>query len=73
MISKLGVFISLVSLLQQLNTHTLFKLPLGIMAAGAINVVRGSRSSAEELLLIYNHSDRLTEFPSLSVFIFYSS
>lgn len=29
----------------------------GIMATGAINVVRGSRSSAEELLLIYNHSN----------------
>ncbi|XP_058182920.1 probable acyl-activating enzyme 16, chloroplastic isoform X2 [Rhododendron vialii] len=29
----------------------------GIMATGAINVVRGSRSSDEELLQIYNHSD----------------
>uniref|UniRef100_A0A0C9RPP6 TSA: Wollemia nobilis Ref_Wollemi_Transcript_28705_2682 transcribed RNA sequence n=1 Tax=Wollemia nobilis TaxID=56998 RepID=A0A0C9RPP6_9CONI len=29
----------------------------GIMASGAINVVRGSRSSVEELLQIYNHSD----------------
>ncbi|OMP09474.1 AMP-dependent synthetase/ligase [Corchorus olitorius] len=29
----------------------------GIMATGAINVVRGSRSSVEELLVIYNHSD----------------
>ncbi|KAF3787617.1 putative acyl-activating enzyme 16 [Nymphaea thermarum] len=28
----------------------------GIMAMGAINVVRGSRSSSEELLQIYNHS-----------------
>ncbi|KAG5530900.1 hypothetical protein RHGRI_025750 [Rhododendron griersonianum] len=30
---------------------------IGIMATGAINVVRGSRSSDEELLQIYNHSD----------------
>ncbi|XP_050372123.1 probable acyl-activating enzyme 16, chloroplastic [Argentina anserina] len=29
----------------------------GIMATGAINVVRGSRSSAEELLQIYDHSE----------------
>ncbi|PIN22687.1 Long-chain acyl-CoA synthetases (AMP-forming) [Handroanthus impetiginosus] len=29
----------------------------GIMATGAINVVRGTRSSVEELLLIYNHSE----------------
>ncbi|XP_038722898.1 long-chain-fatty-acid--[acyl-carrier-protein] ligase AEE15, chloroplastic isoform X6 [Tripterygium wilfordii] len=29
----------------------------GIMATGAINVVRGSRSSVEELLQIYHHSD----------------
>lgn len=29
----------------------------GIMATGAINVVRGSRSSVEELLQIYNHSE----------------
>ncbi|CAA0838656.1 Probable acyl-activating enzyme 16-chloroplastic [Striga hermonthica] len=29
----------------------------GIMATGAINVVRGSRSSVEELFQIYNHSD----------------
>ncbi|CAI9117553.1 OLC1v1018955C1 [Oldenlandia corymbosa var. corymbosa] len=29
----------------------------GIMATGAINVVRGSRSSVDELLQIYNHSD----------------
>ncbi|KAK9266743.1 hypothetical protein L1049_025365 [Liquidambar formosana] len=29
----------------------------GIMASGAINVVRGSRSSVEELLQIYNHSE----------------
>ncbi|CAN6447249.1 unnamed protein product [Victoria cruziana] len=28
----------------------------GIMAMGAVNVVRGSRSSSEELLQIYNHS-----------------
>ncbi|XP_019184086.1 PREDICTED: probable acyl-activating enzyme 16, chloroplastic isoform X1 [Ipomoea nil] len=29
----------------------------GIMTTGAINVVRGSRSSVEELLQIYNHSE----------------
>ncbi|PQM37085.1 putative acyl-activating enzyme 16 chloroplastic isoform X1 [Prunus yedoensis var. nudiflora] len=29
----------------------------GIMATGAINVVRGSRSSVEELLKIYDHSE----------------
>ncbi|PRQ38352.1 putative long-chain-fatty-acid--[acyl-carrier-protein] ligase [Rosa chinensis] len=29
----------------------------GIMATGAINVVRGSRSSVEELIQIYNHSE----------------
>ncbi|XP_044498294.1 probable acyl-activating enzyme 16, chloroplastic isoform X2 [Mangifera indica] len=29
----------------------------GMMATGAINVVRGSRSSVEELLQIYDHSD----------------
>lgn len=29
----------------------------GIMTAGAVNVVRGSRSSVEELLFIYSHSD----------------
>ncbi|CAI9771151.1 unnamed protein product [Fraxinus pennsylvanica] len=29
----------------------------GIMATGAINVVRGSRSSVEELLQIYSHSE----------------
>ncbi|CAL0329685.1 unnamed protein product [Lupinus luteus] len=29
----------------------------GMMASGVINVVRGSRSSAEELLQIYNHSE----------------
>lgn len=29
------------------------------MATGAINVVRGTRSSNEELLQIYNHSERL--------------
>lgn len=29
----------------------------GVMAMGAINVVRGSRSSVEELSLIYSHSD----------------
>ncbi|KAM4127648.1 hypothetical protein ACJW30_02G105800 [Castanea mollissima] len=32
---------------------------LGIMATGAINVVRGSRSSVEELLHIYNHSESI--------------
>ncbi|XP_075653731.1 putative acyl-activating enzyme 16, chloroplastic isoform X5 [Castanea sativa] len=31
----------------------------GIMATGAINVVRGSRSSVEELLHIYNHSESI--------------
>ncbi|KAF7837048.1 putative acyl-activating enzyme 16, chloroplastic isoform X2 [Senna tora] len=30
---------------------------LGMMASGVINVVRGSRSSVEELLQIYNHSE----------------
>jgi len=30
-----------------------------MMASGAINVVRGSRSSVAELLQIYNHSERL--------------
>lgn len=29
----------------------------GVMAMGAVNVVRGSRSSVEELSLIYSHSD----------------
>ncbi|RAL54418.1 hypothetical protein DM860_001546 [Cuscuta australis] len=29
----------------------------GIMSTGAVNVVRGSRSSVEELLSIYNHSE----------------
>ncbi|KAK8579414.1 hypothetical protein V6N13_142622 [Hibiscus sabdariffa] len=29
----------------------------GIMATGAINIVRGSRSAVEELLHIYNHSE----------------
>ncbi|XP_057830934.2 long-chain-fatty-acid--[acyl-carrier-protein] ligase AEE15, chloroplastic isoform X2 [Cryptomeria japonica] len=40
----------------------------GIMASGAINVVRGSRSSMEELLQIYNHSDSvalIVDNPSL--------
>jgi hypothetical protein len=32
-----------------------------MMASGAINVVRGSRSSIEELLQIYNHSERCIE------------
>ncbi|KAF3456654.1 hypothetical protein FNV43_RR01308 [Rhamnella rubrinervis] len=31
----------------------------GIMATGAINVVRGSRSSVEELLQIYTHSESI--------------
>lgn len=31
---------------------------VGIMAMGAINVVRGMRSSDEELLQIYKHSER---------------
>jgi len=30
----------------------------GIMATGAINVVRGTRSSDEELFQIYTHSER---------------
>ncbi|THU68842.1 hypothetical protein C4D60_Mb08t08120 [Musa balbisiana] len=34
------------------------RLLLGIMATGAINVVRGTRSSNEELLHIYDHSER---------------
>lgn len=32
------------------------------MATGASNVVRGTRSSVEELLQIYNHSERLDQF-----------
>lgn len=56
-----------------LDTYTSeFKLHLGIMATGAINVVRGSRSSAEELLLIYSHSNRLGNICFLSMFIYYS-
>ena len=35
-----------------------YYLVLGMMAMGAINVVRGSRSSVDELLQIYNHSER---------------
>jgi len=31
----------------------------GIMATGAINVVRGTRSSNEELFQIYTHSERI--------------
>ncbi|KAL7207939.1 hypothetical protein ACSBR1_029818 [Camellia fascicularis] len=34
----------------------------GIMATGAINVMRGSRSSVEELLQIYSHSERLVKY-----------
>jgi len=34
----------------------------GIMATGAINVVRGTRSSDEELFEIYNHSERIFHF-----------
>ena len=30
----------------------------GIMATGAINVVRGTKSTDEELLQIYTHSER---------------
>lgn len=33
----------------------------GIMATGAVNVVRGSRSSVEELLQIYHHSERYAQ------------
>lgn len=45
----------------------LISLGVGIMATGAINVVRGSRSSVEELLHIYNHSERL---PQAAFFLF---
>lgn len=34
---------------------------LGMMAMGAINVVRGSRSSSDELVEIYNHSERFAK------------
>ncbi|RWW79851.1 hypothetical protein BHE74_00011848 [Ensete ventricosum] len=37
----------------------------GIMATGAINVVRGTRSSNEELFHIYDHSERLKLLYSL--------
>lgn len=40
----------------------------GIMATGAINVVRGTRSSVEELLQIYNHSERLVSQEFLIIF-----
>jgi len=33
-----------------------------MMATGAVNVVRGSRSSVGELLQIYNHSERLMKY-----------
>lgn len=41
---------------------------LGVMATGAINVVRGSRSSDEELLQIYNHSERFVKLFCLMFF-----
>lgn len=37
---------------------TVYHLMSGIMSTGAVNVVRGSRSSVEELLQIYQHSER---------------
>jgi hypothetical protein len=43
-------------MLQYLITGLL--IGVGIMAAGAVNAVRGSRSSVEELFYIYSHSDR---------------
>nr|GMD59903.1 probable acyl-activating enzyme 16, chloroplastic [Ipomoea batatas] len=42
-----------------------------IMTTGAINVVRGSRSSVEELLQIYNHSDRSVSSDVLPEACFY--
>ena len=42
---------------EQLSFVTAF-FGTGIMTAGAVNVVRDSRSSVEELLFIYSHSDR---------------
>jgi len=38
---------------------------LGMMAMGAVDVVRGSRSSIEELLQIYIHSERFARKPSI--------
>ncbi|KAG6480123.1 hypothetical protein ZIOFF_063601 [Zingiber officinale] len=40
-----------------MNVLAYIVLDAGIMATGAINVVRGTRSSSEELLNIYNHSE----------------
>ncbi|KAG0557012.1 hypothetical protein KC19_11G095400 [Ceratodon purpureus] len=39
------------------NSHRWLIADQGILAAGAVNAVRGSRSSVEELLYIYTHSD----------------
>ena len=46
------------SLASTLFPYIFYHLDSGIMTMGAINVVRGSRSSSEELLQIYNHSER---------------
>lgn len=54
-------YIRLVVLCKIINhIHAIFS--LGMMASGAINVVRGSRSSVEELLQIYNHSERSDKY-----------
>ena len=45
-----------------LKDHFPSHIVLGIMTTGAINVVRGSRSSVEELLQIYSHSERFGKF-----------
>lgn len=39
------------------NSHRWLIADQGILATGAVNAVRGSRSSVEELLYIYTHSD----------------
>lgn len=46
----------------------IYELLVGIMTTGAINVVRGSRSTVKELLQIYNHSDRYVQVTFLLVF-----
>lgn len=51
----------------------MFYVGLGIMATGAINVVRGSRSSVEELLQIYDHSERCGQSTFLLACSAYSS
>jgi len=43
---------------------------LGMMAMGAVDVVRGSRSSVEELLQIYNHSERFAKELSFKCILF---